>query len=92
MIRRYLAWVAGLLVFLAALGFAVKNLDPVTVSYYLGVRWQAPLVLILLVAFFTGACAGVSASLVYLLRLKREVLGLKRQLRKQADVTAASDV
>ena len=36
-------WIIKLLFFFLALTFALKNTDGVTVRYYLGLQWQAPL-------------------------------------------------
>jgi len=72
---------AGIAVFLVLLGFAVKNTEGVVVHYFLGLEWQAPLVLVLLVFFAAGVVLGVTASLAILVRQRREILGLKRELR-----------
>ena len=80
---RFLAPVAGLAIFLAALGFAIKNSDLVTLHYYLGVAWQAPLVVVLFTAFVLGAVAGVAASFSYVYRQRREILSLKRERRSR---------
>jgi len=80
---RFVAPVVGLTLFLAALGFAVKNSEPVTLQYYLGVDWQAPLVVVLFVVFAIGVVAGVAASFSYLYRQRRELLSLKRELRSR---------
>lgn len=80
---RFIAPIIGLALFLAALGFAVKNSEPVTLHYYLGMVWQAPLVVVLFVAFALGAVAGVAASFSYFYRQRREILGLKRELRSR---------
>jgi len=80
---RFVAPVVGLALFLAALGFAVKNSEPVTLQYYLGVDWQAPLVVVLFVVFAIGVVAGVAASFSYLYRQRRELLSLKRELRSR---------
>ena len=80
---RFIAPIIGLALFLAALGFAVKNSDPVTLHYYLGVVWQAPLVVVLFVTFALGAVVGVAASFSYLYRQRREILQLKRDLRSR---------
>ncbi len=86
---RYLSWLLGFVLFLLALGFAVKNSDTVVVHYYLGYQWQAPMVLVILVFFFAGVAAGVAASLGYLFRQRREIFFLKREMRAkvQADKT-----
>ena len=71
----------GAVVFLVLLGFAVKNSDSVVVRYFLGFEWQAPLVFVLLVFFAAGIALGVMASLAVLVRQRREILVLKRELR-----------
>ena len=84
---RYLSWLLGFVLFLLALGFAVKNSDIVVVHYYLGYQWQASLVLVILVFFFTGVAVGVAASLGFIFRQRREIFFLKREMRArvQAD-------
>ncbi len=81
---RFVTPVLGLLLFLMAVGFAVKNSEVVTLRYYLGAEWQAPLVVLLLVFFALGVVAGVAASFGYVLRQRREILSLKRELRQRA--------
>ena len=56
---RYLSWALRILLFLLLFGFALKNTNPVTVRFYLGSQWEAPLALVLLVFFGVGAVAGV---------------------------------
>src|SRR5690349_15612600 len=75
---RYLLWAVKLAVFILVLSFALKNSDPVTVRYYLGAEWQAPLIFVLLVAFCAGAALGVIACLGQLFRQRREISRLKR--------------
>jgi uncharacterized integral membrane protein len=81
-ILRIITWIVSLALFLAALGFAVKNSELVTLHYYLGAAWQAPLVLVLFIAFVLGAVAGVAASFSYVYRQRREILSLKRRERR----------
>lgn len=78
---RFIAPIVGLVLFLAALGFAVKNSASVTLHYYLGVAWQAPLAVVVFVTFALGAIVGVAASFSYLYRQRREIFALKRELR-----------
>jgi lipopolysaccharide assembly protein A len=72
---------AAAALFVLLLGFAVKNSDSVALRYFLGLEWHAPLVLILLVFFAAGAALGIAASLVIMVRQRREILALKRELR-----------
>ena len=82
-LMRFIAPIIGLAVFLSALGFAVKNSAQVTLHYYLGFAWQAPLVVVLFIAFVFGAVLGVAASFGYVYRQRREILSLKRERRSQ---------
>ncbi len=68
------------LVFLLLLGFAFKNGDSVVVHYFLGLQWQAPLVLVLLVFFGIGIAAGVMASLGVIVRQRRAIRNLQREV------------
>jgi uncharacterized integral membrane protein len=72
---------AGAAIFLLLLGFAVKNSDTVAVRYFLGLEWHAPLVLMLLVFFTAGAALGIAASFIIMVRQRREILSLKREIR-----------
>lgn len=73
-------WVIKLAMFFVALTFALKNTDNVTVRYYLGAEWQAPLIFVILVVFCLGAAAGVTASLGHVIRLRREVSRLRKRV------------
>lgn len=75
---RYLGWILKGALFILLLGFAVKNSDVVTLSYYLGYQWQAPLVLIILMFFVAGAVVGVAACMGYLFRQRRELTRLRK--------------
>lgn len=77
---RYLVLVFSILLFVAVLGLAVKNAVPVTLHYYLGLAWQAPLVVMLLIFFGLGVAAGVSACLGIMVRQRRQMGLLKREL------------
>jgi len=90
---RYLHWIVRLLVFIVLLGFAIKNTDPVSVHYFLGWEWRAPLALVLLVFFVGGAALGVMAGAAWLYRHRREVMQLRRELRqRQIPTEVALDV
>jgi len=93
---RYVLWLLRALLFLLLLGFAVKNSDPVTVYYYFGAEWRAPLVFVLLISLCAGIALGVLAVLGQVFRQRREIAELKRERRTQArtsvsTVTPSSD-
>jgi len=82
----YLGLLAKLLVFLLVLGFALKNSHSVTFYSYLDYVWQAPLIVMLGLAFIFGALIGVLALLPTLFRLRRE-LGRKPKAAELDTVT-----
>lgn len=73
--------VTGLTVFLLLLGFAIKNTDDVALKYFLGAEWHAPLIVMLLVFFTAGAAVGIAASFFVMVRQRRQILALRRDLR-----------
>jgi uncharacterized integral membrane protein len=83
---RYL-WGMGIAVlFLVLLGFAFRNQDEVSMRFYLGAEWRAPLILMLLICVIIGAVIGILGSLSYVLRQRRELIMLRRRARdKEAD-------
>ena len=90
---RTVLWViksaAGLALFLVLLGFAVKNTGAIAVQFFPGLEWQAPLIVILLAFFTAGVILGILASLAIMVRQRRELLALKRELRGFARSAAA---
>jgi uncharacterized integral membrane protein len=81
-ITRYLGLAAKILIFLLVLGFALKNSHTAVFYSYLGYVWQAPLIVMLGLAFALGVLTGVLALLPTLFRLRREAT------RKQPAVEA----
>lgn len=72
-LTRYLGLAAKLLVFLLVLGFALKNSHSATFYSYLGYVWEAPLIVMLGLAFVLGTLMGVLALLPTVFRLRREL-------------------
>ena len=70
---RYLMWFLRILLFLLLLGFTVRNIETVTLHYYFGYEWNAPLVLIILLCFALGVVIGVGSCLGKIFRQKREI-------------------
>jgi uncharacterized integral membrane protein len=76
-----LLWAA---VFVVLLLFAIKNAEPVTLQFYFDRAWQAPLVFVVLASFAAGAVFGVIACVPSLVRQRREIAGLKKELSLRA--------
>lgn len=89
-LTRYLGLAAKLLVFLLVLGFALKNSHTVTFYTYLDHVWQAPLIVMLGLAFVLGAFAGVLAVMPSLFRVRRELA--RRPRPPEADTVIQTDM
>jgi lipopolysaccharide assembly protein A len=72
---KYLMWLLNAAIFIVLFAFALNNQAPVTLHLFFGARWEAPLVLILLMALVLGVFLGVAVMLPLWLRAKR----LRRQ-------------
>ncbi|MBU3693221.1 MAG: LapA family protein [Rhodocyclaceae bacterium] len=79
-LAQVLAWLVKGLLFLLLLGLAIKNSDPVTLRYYLGLEWQAPLALVLFAFFLAGALMGLLALLAPWVRQRSEIRRLRAEL------------
>ncbi|HVF40323.1 MAG TPA: LapA family protein [Gemmatimonadaceae bacterium] len=89
---RYVLLILKLALFALALTFAVKNTDAVAVRYFLGYEWHTPLIFVLLVAFCFGAVLGLLGALGQILRQRREISALRRELEAQAVPAVVPDV
>lgn len=74
---RIVLWLLRGIVFVALFGLAVKNSKPVDLRFYLDGVVQAPLSLIILVAFAAGAAVGLTAAVMTLVRQGREIRRLR---------------
>jgi len=81
---RYLGWIAKLALFLLLLGLGVKNTDPVTLHYFLGYEWNAPLSLLLFIFFGTGVVLGAIAAFTLPSRRRGESKSADRPAREQS--------
>ena len=73
-----LIFILVLLVF--TLSFAVLNAEPAKINYYFGIS-QMPLSLVLVIAFVIGALFGAVVNVGMILRLKRQIFRLRKEVR-----------
>jgi lipopolysaccharide assembly protein A len=78
---RILTWAIRVALFVLLLAFAAKNTDPVTLRFYFGLAWQAPLVTLLLAFFTAGAVLGLIAMLGGYFSQRREIARLERKIQ-----------
>lgn len=67
--------------FLVLFALALKNEGMVTLHFFLGTEWQAPLALILAGTLLLGLAIGMSVNGLTLLRQQRELLLLRSEIR-----------
>jgi len=84
---RFLTWAVRLILFIVLLAFAVKNTDPVTLHFYFDLAWQGPLVVALFAVLALGALFGVAATVGPLMRQRREIARLRRDVRQSGQST-----
>ncbi|RME34244.1 MAG: DUF1049 domain-containing protein [Gammaproteobacteria bacterium] len=82
-VARFLLLLAVLAVFLLGLLFHARNGHPVTLDYYLGTV-ELPLSLFSVLLLLSGALLGILATLLMVLRLRRENRRLRRRLEESA--------
>lgn len=80
--RRIVYSIFFFLVLVLGLTFVLKNPGEVTLAYYFGWQWRAPLAVVLLAALVTGVILGWLVSLVWVWRARRELAQLRRRYRK----------
>lgn len=65
---KWLRWLLRAMLFLFLFALAIKNSDVVTLRFFFGKAWLAPLAVVLLVAFVSGVAVGLLATLGNALR------------------------
>jgi len=68
---KYLMWLLRAAIFFALFAFALNNQAPVQVRLFFGAYWQAPLVLVLLIALVAGVALGVLVMLPAWMQARR---------------------
>ena len=56
---KYILWLLKAAIFFTLFAFALNNQQEVTVHFFFGTQWRAPLVLVVLTAFSAGLVVGV---------------------------------
>ena len=56
---KYFLWLLKAAIFFTLFAFALNNQQDVTVHFFFGTQWRAPLVLVVLTAFAAGLAVGV---------------------------------
>ena len=81
---RAIAWLIRIVVFVLFLAFAIENTEPVMINLFLGYYLEAPLVLFLLGTLLIGVLLGLLMLVSNLLRKRRELARLRREVQQRA--------
>jgi putative membrane protein len=75
---RTVIWLLRIVVFLLLFGLAIKNSGNVELRFFFDAAVTWPLALVVLATFVAGTAVGISATLLTLLRQRREIGRLKK--------------
>ncbi|MEO6824015.1 MAG: lipopolysaccharide assembly protein LapA domain-containing protein [Nitrosospira sp.] len=76
---RYLIWFLRGVLFLLLLGFTMRNIETVTLYYYFGYEWRAPLILIILLFLILGLSLGVLSCLGKISSQRRIIASFRKK-------------
>ncbi|MHB8742030.1 MAG: LapA family protein [Sulfuricaulis sp.] len=79
--KRIVYTVLAILVVLFGMAFAIQNSQVVDLKYYFGLKWSGPLSLALLTTFTLGVLAGYLASLRMVVRMQRQLVQARKEIR-----------
>ena len=79
--KRIIYTILAILVLLVGIAFAIQNKQVVELNYYFGLKWSGPLSLALLTSFAVGVVAGYIASLRMVVRMQRQLVQARKEIR-----------
>jgi putative membrane protein len=79
--KRFIYLAVALAAIFFGITFAVRNGQPIEVSYYFGLGWSGPLSLALITTFTLGVGIGYVASLRTVVRLQRQLVQARKEIR-----------
>ncbi|GAB4509968.1 MAG: hypothetical protein Tsb0026_11060 [Sulfuricaulis sp.] len=79
--KRIIYTILAILVLLIGIAFAIQNKQAIELNYYFGLKWSGPLSLALLTSFTIGVVAGYLASLRMVVRMQRQLVQARKEIR-----------
>jgi lipopolysaccharide assembly protein A len=80
--KRIIYTILAVLVLLIGIAFAIQNRQVIELNYYFGLSWSGPLSLTLLTSFAIGVAAGYLASLRMVVRMQRQLVQARKEIRQ----------
>lgn len=81
----FVRWIVVAVAFVALLYLSLQNSEKATLRFFNIAQWEAPLVVVVFIAFACGVAAGLLAGALRATRLKRQLNRLRREQRASAD-------
>ena len=81
---KYLTWLLKAAIFFTLFAFALNNQQDVTVHFFFGTYWRAPLVLVVLAVFALGLAVGALGMVPRWWRHRNEARRVRQQAKPQA--------
>ena len=81
----FVRWTVLAVVFVALLYLSLQNSEKATLTFFNIAKWEAPLVVVVFIAFACGVAAGLLAGALRAARLKRQLTKLRREQRGGGD-------
>ncbi|HTQ00931.1 MAG TPA: LapA family protein [Casimicrobiaceae bacterium] len=75
----FVRWIVVAVVFVALLYLSLLNSQPARLTFFNVATWEAPLVVVVFIAFACGVAAGLLAGALRTSRLKRQLNKLRRE-------------
>ena len=87
-----LLWLLRGFLFVILLGLAIKNSSEVELRFFFDAAWQAPLSVVILISLVFGVVLGLLALLPQLIRQRREVSRLRKEVSAVRATALTTDV
>ncbi len=87
---KYILWLLKAAIFFTLFAFALNNQQVVSVNFFFGTLWQAPLVLVVLATFTAGVALGVLVMMPRWWKNRRSVTA--KTVADNKAVTATSNI
>jgi len=79
--KRLIYSILAIVVLLVGIAFAIQNKQIVDLNFYFDLKWSGPLSLVLLASFAFGVVAGYIASLRMVVRMQRQLVQARKEIR-----------
>jgi uncharacterized integral membrane protein len=80
-------WLLKAAIFFTLFAFALNNQDDVTVRFFFGRQWTAPMVLVVLAAFAAGLLIGVLGMVPRWWRHRRDAVAARQQAAQRVAIS-----